>query len=320
MSLGDFQVFNEFAYNSATEVIDQQVNLFNEATRGAIVLAQKGNVGDFFESAQYSLISGLVKNRNAYSTAAATAVDLAQLKEVAVKVGMQTDPVRFTGTSFDWIQRPAEEAGVVFGTQWAQGQLQYMLNTALASANAALAGVGADVTYDGTAGAASLESLNLGAGKFGDRRSQLASWVMHSKSQTDIYGQSLANANRLFEFGTVQVMSDGHGRPLIVTDSDALVFDNAGTDNYIQLGLVPGAIMLDDNGDTRIYEQTDILKQNVEQLIKAESSFNIGLKGYTWDMANGGKSPDDAALALSTNWDKTATSIKDTLGVRAITL
>ena len=44
------------------------------------------------------------------------------------------------------------------------------------------------------------------------------------------------------------------------------------------------------------------------------------MKGYTWDKANGGKSPNDAALALSTNWDRTATSHKDTAGVKVTTL
>ncbi len=320
MSLTNFQVFNQFAYSAATEIIDQQINLFNEATRGAIVLAQNGNVGDFFESASYQLIADLVGNRNAYGTGDLSAVDLAMLKEVAVKVGIGSKPVRWTGTSFDWIQRPPQEAGVIFGEQWAAGMMQYMLNTALAGGNAAMSGIGADVTYDGTSGTASLESLNLAAGKFGDRRASIAAWVMHSKSQTDIYGQSLANANRLFEFGSVQVVSDGFGRPLVVTDSDALVFDNAGTDNYIQMGLVPGALMLDNNGDTKMYEQTFVLKENAEQVLKAEASFNLGMKGIAWDVANGGKSPNDAAIALSTNWDKTATSIKDTIGVRAITL
>ena len=68
----------------------------------------------------------------------------------------------------------------------------------------------ADVAYDGTAAVASLESLNLGAGKFGDRHADIACWVMHSKSMTDIYGQALANSNELFNFGTVRVVQDGY--------------------------------------------------------------------------------------------------------------
>ena len=29
----------------------------------------------------------------------------------------------------------------------------------------------------------------------------------------------------------------------------------------------------------------------------------MGLRGYAWDVANGGQSPTDAAIATGTNWD-----------------
>ncbi len=316
MSLSNFQVFQDFAYRAATEIIDQKVNLFNTATKGGLVLSVKGNIGDFMETASFGLIAGMVKNRNAYGTGNLTGVNLAQIKENSVKIALGTDPIQWTGTSFDWIQRPAEEAGVIFGEQWAAAKMQYMLNTTLAGLNAAMEASG-DVTYDGTAGAASLSSLNLAAGKMGDRRSSIGCWVMHSKSETDIYAQALANANDLFDFGTVRVVSDGHGRPLVVTDSNALVFDNAGTDNYIQLGLVAGSAIIDDNGDTRLYEQTDIYKENVVQALKAEASFNLAIKGFEY---GGGRSPNDAAIALNTNWTRSVASEKDGPGVRCITL
>ena len=60
--------------------------------------------------------------------------------------------------------------------------------------------------------------------------------------------------------------------------------------------------------------------ENAKEIVKSEFSFNVGLKGYTWDKANGGKSPNDTALALSTNWDRVATSHKDTAGVKVTTL
>ena len=59
---------------------------------------------------------------------------------------------------------------------------------------------------------------------------------------------------------------------------------------------------------------------NAKEIIKGEFSFNLGIKGYTWDKANGGKSPNDTAIALSSNWDRVATSHKDTAGVKVTTL
>lgn len=316
--LNDFVVFNDFAQRAFTEVVDQETALWNSATRNALMLSSASNIGDYMEESSYSLIADLVGNRNAYSTGTLSAVDLAQLLNVSVKVGGGSKPVQYTGTSFDWTQRPSSEAGTVFGTQVAAGAMQYKINSAIASLVAAISA--ADVTFDGTATVASLEHLNSGAGKMGDRQSAIAAWIMHSKSITDIYGGSLANSNRLFVIGNVQVVDDGFGRPLIMTDSDALHFDNGGTENYHQLGLVSGASAVEDNGDFRTYEQTIVELDNAKQIVKSEFSFNIGMKGYTWDKANGGKSPNDAALALSTNWDRTATSHKDTAGIKVTTL
>ena len=316
--LNDFVVFNQFAQLAFTEIMDQNVALWNSATRNALMLSSSSNIGDYMEESSYQLIADLVGNRNAYSTAGLTAVDLAQLLNVSVKVGGGSKPVTYTGTSFDWTQRPASEAGTVFGEQVAAGAMQYKINTAIATLVASISA--ADVTFDGTAAVASLASLNQGAGKLGDRQANMAAWIMHSKSITDIYGNALANSNRLFVIDNVQVVDDGFGRPLIMTDSDALHFDNAGTENYHQLGLVSGACAIEDNGDFRNYEETQVERDNARQIVKSEFSFNVGLKGYTWDKANGGASPNDAALALSTNWDRTATSHKDTAGVKVTTL
>lgn len=316
--LNDFVVFNDFAQASFTEEIDQLIELWNGATRNALMLSSAANIGDYMERSSYQLISDLVGNRNAYSTATMTAVDLAMLLDISVKVGGGSKPVTYTGTSFDWTQRPASEAGVVFGKQVARGAMHYKLNTAIGSLVASINA--ADVTYDGTAGVASLASLNQGAGKLGDRQASIAVWIMHSKSKTDIYGEALANSNDLFVFDNIHVVQDGHGRPLVMTDSDALHFDNGGTENYHQLGLVPGACAVEDNGDFETYHETQVERVNARKILKSEFSFNIGQKGYTWDKANGGKSPNDTALALSTNWDRVSTSRKDTAGVKVTTL
>ena len=113
--LNDFVVFNDFAQRSFTETLSQQTELWNGATRNALVMTAGDNIGDFMEASQYQLIADLVGNRNAYSTASMSATNLAQLLEVSVKIGGGTKPVEYTGTSFDWTRRPASEAGTVFG-------------------------------------------------------------------------------------------------------------------------------------------------------------------------------------------------------------
>jgi hypothetical protein len=92
-----------------------------------------------------------------------------------------------------------------------------------------------------------------------------------------------------------------------------------GTPNKeIILGLVGGAALVHDNRDIISNVQTVNGKERIETTIQTDYTFGLGLKGYTWDTTNGGKSPSNAALATGTNWDKTAASIKDTAGVALI--
>jgi hypothetical protein len=319
MALSDFDIFNKFVQSSSTEVVDQQTALWNGATRNALTLVgANDNIGDLAEKSSYALMAGLYGNRDPSSTAALAATPLATLKEAAVKVGMGSLPMEYTGSQFDWTLRDPREAGIAFGEQVGAAKFQYMLNSAISSLVGALTNNSASALYDGTAGNASLTSLNNGSRKFGDRAQSIVTWVMHSKSQHDIYENALQNSNRLFVYDSVQVMEDGFGRILVMTDSPALFFDNAGTDNYYQLGLVAAASMMEDNGDSRVYTETQTELVNAKQLIKEEASFNVGIKGYTWNTAV--TQPDDAELALGTNWTQSATSFKDTAGVIVQTL
>jgi len=311
-----FDIFNKWVQLTSTEVVDQQVELWNTATRNALsLISASDNAGDLAEKSSYSLMANLYGNRDPLSTAALAATSLDTLKEAAVKVGMGSLPMEYTGSEYDWTLRDPQEAGIAFGEQVGAAKFQYMLNSTLAALIGAISNAG--YTYDGTAETASLPSLNNAARLFGDRSGALLTWIMHSNSQHDIYGFSLANSNRLFTFESVQVMDDGFGRMLVMTDSPALFFDNTGTDNYYQLGLVAGAALLEDNGDSRVYTETKTEFDNAKQIIKEEASFNLGLKGYTYE---GAVQPNDAAIALGTNWTQTKTSIKDTAGVAAITL
>tara|TARA_R110000744_G_scaffold14616_4_gene41445 strand:- start:2531 stop:3490 length:960 start_codon:yes stop_codon:yes gene_type:complete len=319
MSLTNFDIFNKWTQLTATEVVDQQTSLWNGATRNALTLVSAAdNAGDYAEKSSYALMAGLYGNRDPSSVAALASTPLATLKEAAVKVGMGSLPMEYTGSAFDWTKRDPQEAGIAFGEQVGAAKFQYMLNSALAAIVGAITNVGATAVFDGTAATANLGALNSGARKFGDRATSLVTWIMHSKSLHDIYGDSLTNTGRLFEFETIQVVQDGFGRMLIMTDSPALFFDNVGTDNYYQVGLTAGGVMMEDNGDSRVYTETKTEFDNAKQLMKEEASFNLGLKGYTWNTAV--VQPDDAALALGTNWTQSATSFKDTAGVITQTL
>ena len=321
MALTDMKVFNDFVYDSVTETIDQEVQKFNAASQGTITLTSKRNVGDYAMKASFAAISGLVRRRNAYGSGSVNAVALAMLQNNSVKVAGGTPPIKWEPQQLSWIQQNPEVAGVVIGEQLAMAMLQDELNSAIGAAAAAVRNVGSDVTYTvGSKGTLTLNGLNYGAAKFGDRSQAIKAWVMHSKPFHDLLDTALTNSSQLFQFGTVQVRQDGMGRVFIVTDSPNLAQHIVSPDvyDYVTLGLVQDAIAVEDNNDFFANTDTTNGQENIERTYQAEWTFNLALKGYTWDVGSGSHSPTDAVLKTGTNWDKTATSIKDTLGVAVV--
>jgi hypothetical protein len=275
--------------------------------------------GDFSDVAFFAKVSGgLVRRRNAYGTGAVTETVLKHLVDTSIKVAAGTPPVRLDPGQFRWIQQNPEVAGAAMGQQLAVDTMADMLNVGLGSTYSALAQVAA-VVYNATTNVApddipSWNNLNNGQALFGDASSQIVAWIMHSAAMHKLYGNNLNNSERLFIYGNVNVMRDPFGKLLVMTDSPNLFV--AGAPNvYRTLGLVPGAVMIGQNNDFDAMEEGKTGDENLIRVYQAEWSYNVGVKGFAWDKANGGKSPTDSALFTSTNWDRYATSEKDLAGV-----
>lgn len=318
MALSDLAVFTEYAYKAKTEILAQQLELFNSATRGAIALRQAANQGDYNEAAFFSKVSGgLVVRRNAYGTGANSTAVMANIIERSVKVGAGTKTIALDPGQFKWIQQNPAVAGAAMGQQLAADDMADMLNTSIAATYAALAQVTA-VVHDGSAAVADHAALLKGSAKFGDMAGNVLCWVMHSKVHTDILSGNLTNAVNLFRFGDVNVMADFQGRPLIVTDSASLFAVNgvsSGIDEYHTLGLVSEGVTIEQNNDFTDNWETSNGQINIARTYQAEWTYNLGIKGFAWDKTNGGASPTTAALTTATNWDRFATSHKDLAGV-----
>jgi hypothetical protein len=319
MALSDLAVFSEYTRSAMTEVLSQNVELFNQASDGTLVLRTKAHTGDYSEQYIFGKVSGLVRRRDAYGSGAVSGVHLTNLIERSVKVAAGTPPVEMNPGQFAWIQQNPQEAGAALGQQMAAEMLGDMVNVALGAAAAAINNVGATVLADVTAATTPADlstfvNLNTASMLFGDRADAVRMWAMHSKSAGDLYANALTNTEKLFVYSTVNVLRDPFGRRFVVTDSANLVVTGS-PNKYRTLGLVNGAVLVDDNGDFDENIQTINGNENINRTYQAEWSYNVGLKGYQWDSANGGKSPTNSALFTGTNWDKFATSIKDTAGV-----
>ncbi|MTV78311.1 hypothetical protein GM535_13950, partial [Streptococcus pneumoniae] len=67
------------------------------------------------------------------------------------------------------------------------------------------------------------------------------------------------------------------------------------------LSLVDGAAVVFDGGDVISNIETSNGGERIVTTMQVDYSFGLGLKGYTWDETNGGKSPTDAELATGSN-------------------
>ena len=318
MAYADFKILNDFSYLTKTATLQQKVDLFNAATRGALVLQSRPVTGVFEDEVYWSEIAGLVARRDFTSTATATAVELGQSQETAVRVGARTPPIAAAPHLFNLIQQDPKTAGVIIGKQLAIGELRDMVNTAI-SALVAATGVAAGTKYDYSAtGALDQLALNTGSALMGDQADNLRCWIMHSKSRHALYANALGNTAKLFEYGTVAVNQDYLGRVFIATDSPSLVLAGSPT-KYYTLGLMENAAVVTSQPDFLQNVVTANGQENIQMTIQSQWSYFLRLKGYTWDKANGGASPSNAALATGSNWDATYNDVKASAGIQILT-
>ncbi|PSL23470.1 hypothetical protein CLV60_11625 [Dyadobacter jiangsuensis] len=311
------QVFNEYIMPATIETLAQMVNKFNSASRGAIRLTTEGFTGDFLQESFFASIHSAQRRVDRYAAqASATPTDLTQLKNSSVKVAGGFGPIRFEPGQLTWLQKPTAEGIEVASRNFAEALMSDQLNTAIAALCAAIGNQAAATNDVSATLGLTYGAINDAHAKFGDHSGSIVADVMTGQVYHKFIGQNLANATQLFQAGNVTVV-DILGKAVIVTDAPALYV--TGTPNKQKvLGLVESAAIVHDGGDVISNIETTNGQTRIETTMQVDYTFGLGLKGYTWDEANGGKSPTDAELATGSNWDKTATSIKHTAGVIAI--
>lgn len=317
MALSDMQVFNQYIMPATIETLAQMVEKFNAASRNSIRLTTEGFDGDFLQESFFAAIHSAQRRVDRYAAnGSASATDLTQLKHSSVKVAGGFGPILFEPGQLTWLRKPTAEGIEVASRNFAEALMSDQLNTAIAALVAAIEN-NSDATND-VSGSAGLDygALNSAHAKFGDHSGNIITNVMTGAVYHKLIGQNLTNTPQLFQAQNVQVV-DILGKAVIVTDAPAL--SEAGTPDLQKvLGLVESAAIVHDGGDVISNIETSNGKDRIETTMQVDYTFGLGLKGYTWDEANGGKSPSDAELATGTNWDQVATSVKHTAGVVAV--
>jgi hypothetical protein len=323
MAIGEqdeFVIYHDEFFAGMQETIDQQVALFDRVGGGALRIITQSSVGAFQKESFIKDISTLITRRDVTSVADATDLEMQQGEEVRVKVHRKIGPVAQTMDAFRAIGRDPSELSLRLGQMVGEKQMQDYLNTLLTALQPALAAEATNTIAD-TGAVLNHGDLVDGLALLGDASNDIVAWVMHSSAWHNLIKESMglgATALATFQVGDIAVQQGipaTLGRPVLVTDSAALTDTVPTPDDFFTLGLVRDAAVIIESEQREIVTDVVTGKEQLIVRVQGEYAFNIGLKGFTWDVANGGATPTDATLATATNWDKVATSIKHLPGV-----
>ena len=314
----DFKIYQEQFFGGMTETLQQATNVMNAASRGAILMTTERMKGDYEYESFFKTVSSLVSRQDITSNSGATALKLTQDEFIRVKCHRKIGPLSVTRKAFLQAGEDPELASFILGQQSAQAVAEDMLNTSLLAARVALANQSA-VLNDATSLAdTTCTSKNLinTLRKFGDKQSRIVAWVMHSTSWFDLGLDGVDNQIDSVASDIIRVLDvPGMGRPFIITDSDSLIATADTPDSYYVLGLTAGGIQAMFTEDQYITSQEQLGNEQIETMLQGEYAFNVGLKGFKWDVGNGGANPDSTAIGTGSNWDKAVTADKDLAGV-----
>lgn len=310
----DFKIYDEQFFGGMYESIAENLNVFNEASGGCLLLTAAQTKGDFERQSFMKNLSSVVLRRDPTSLGAAADLKLVQGELVGVKIDRGLGPV--AGTLDEWkkISEDPELMSFYVGKSMAEGKLQDLVHNVI---NATVAAIKGQALVTNKAGGITITQNALVDMQrpFGDQAARLQCFVMHSKPYFDLLGDAITQkifgvANIAIYEGTVATL----GKPTIVTDAPALLIAGA-PNRYNTLALVGGAAQIKESEDQTIFSQMVTGLANLVMRIQGEYAYNVNVKGFAWDSAGGGINPNDATLGTSANWLLAAAQLKETAGV-----
>jgi len=321
MALSNMNVYDSEIYTTTIELLGQKLDAFNAASGGTITLDANAWRGSYTKESFFQQLAGAQRrvNRNAVNSSTSSTA-LAMGESGGVKVAGGFGPIVFEPSQMSWLQQSPAEAIMVISEGFADALLADQLNTVVGCAVAAVENQAAlvnDVSaLSGGAGALTQKVLNNSHFKFGDMSGMLQADIMHSTGNRNLINNALDNGERLFVSSNVTIVSI-LGKLMVVSDIPALLV--AGTPNKVKvLSVTVGGVVCDNASDIITNMETKNGNERIETTWQADYTFGVKLKGYKWDEANGGSSPDDSALFTGSNWDLVMSDVKHTLGTLAI--
>lgn len=300
----DVIIYNEMAQTAYLERLQDNLNVFNTATNGAIILRDENIVGDFEKNAFYK-IGGSIEHRNVNSTAKADGKKINMGEQVGVKVPFKYGPYETTEEAFKRRGANPDEFSELVGQDFADALMAGYWSYATSALQGAIGG-NSDMLVSARIAEHGKKVLTKAMRTFGDKFGRLSLWVMDSASYFDIVEDAIAQ--KLYQEADTVVyggLPGTMGIPVLVTDQ--------AKSNSIY-GLQAGAITITNSQlpNFRVSPIDD--EENLGLRVRAEGAFNLNILGYSYK-ESAGANPNLETLGATANWAKWATSNKNTAGV-----
>lgn len=331
-SYTDFVIDNAYFHTGMFEGVTQNLGLFNEISGGAVRLVDDRYTGHFNDRLLYKTMEDAWTRRDITSAAAVSSGDTKKIEEISQR-GVKFNAKMFAPFTLHSFQKnfdpgmkgDYQDISRRIGQATAVGRLKQQVNHALYSARASLKQQTASLhqavvsagNYNGKMNSA---DLNLGRALLGDASSKLRCWVMHSTPYFSLVGNQVADK---VAGVSDYVLREGSGLtyniPVLVIDSPALSAvigtGSAAYTEYYTLGLVEDAVVISNSEPEVMIANPKTGNENIVIDLQGEGAHNIEVRGFQWDVQNGGINPTEASLATGTNWDIASASVKNRAGV-----
>lgn len=301
----DLIIYNDLAQTAYLERRQDNLDVFNASSNGAIVLDNALIEGDFRKRAFYQL-GGSIEYRDVNSTDKVTGKKIGAGESVGVKAPWKYGPYETTEEAFKRRGRDVSEFSEVVGVDVADATLEGFIKYSIQALTAAI-GANADMVVTADIATDGKKTLTKGMRKYGDKFGRISLFVMHSATYFDIVDEAISN--KIYEEAGVVVyggLPGTLGKPVLVTDTAPI---------DVILGLLPNAVSITESQAPgfRSYEVND--QENLAIGYRSEGAVNIDMLGYSWNETAGGANPDLTKIGTAKNWKKHATSNKVTAGV-----
>jgi len=318
----DFTLYDEQYYGGMVEVVTQAVNVFGAQSRGAIQIVPERKKGQYEKETFLKEVSSLISRRDITSVDAATDLKMQTGEFVRVKVDRKVGPVGQTLDAWRKLGKDEKEFSLKLGYQVGKAKLKDYVNTSLTALDAALSGQ-ANLCYDASSNTENTQLIHKhmihGLQLFGDAADDIVCWVMHSSPYFDLLANSLDSGSLVESIAGLVVRKATVGtlnRPVVLTDSSGLYSGTGSSQTFSILGLTANALSIVESEEELIAFELVTGLENLVYRLQGEYAFNLGIRGFQWDVSNGGATPTDATLGTSSNWDKVASDDKNLAGVR----